>query len=162
VSERLPLPGLGVTDDPSPENLQAKLDTLAEYVTGVRSAFIEAQRDPWHIVGATGGTQFASFWTTLAGANPVGFLKTPGGLVYLQGQAHTVGTVASNVIFTLPEGYRPFIDQYREITAKDEFGGASGWPLRIGTNGAVEIQSGNLVWSEVPLEGLFFYAGDNT
>lgn len=61
-----------------------------------------ANPDQWHTVGTSGQPSWANGWSAFS--EPVQFLKTPDGVVFIRGRA-AVGTAAT--IFTLPAGYRP-------------------------------------------------------
>ena len=67
--------------------------------------------EQWRIVGATGQPVFTSPWRHYQGGGTaygtVRFYKDYLGIVHLDGLAETTGTPGSNLIFSLPAGYRP-------------------------------------------------------
>ena len=88
------------------------------------------------------------------GFSPTGYFKDSMGIVHLRGVAMDYSST-SNVIFTLPEGYRP---AYRElhvvITASATLG-----RIDIISNGNVTLQAG-ASGTSVSLDGITFRAAD--
>lgn len=87
-----------------------------ETVSGYVSASLPAlpiTLDSWHTVGASGEPAYASPWRSITNVDPVfadpAFRKYPDGYVKLRGGVQCTAAVSgsSNLIFTLPAGYRP-------------------------------------------------------
>lgn len=91
-------------------------------------------------------------WTVWGGgfATP-GYTKMPGGVVKLQGLAGG-GSKTSDVIFTLPSGYRPSNILLFPAIATDALGA-----IRVDTNGAVNRYLGTATW--ISLDSVVFPAG---
>lgn len=71
------------------------------------SAYASATSEPYHEVGAPGEPGFGTNWVNFQPTSAsVGFYKDPLGIVHLKGTISAIG-LASEVTFTLPEGYRP-------------------------------------------------------
>ena len=127
--------GIG-TDSP-----QAKLE--------VSGGETNLQQEAWQAV------TFQNGWYDLGGGfSPTGYFKDSMGIVHLRGVAMDYSST-SNVIFTLPEGYRP---AYRElhvvITASATLG-----RIDIISNGNVTLQAG-ASGTSVSLDGITFRAAD--
>jgi hypothetical protein len=100
------------------------------------NAFAPASREPVRFVGTVGNPPFEGNWgnPTFAGDEEAGFFKDPYGVVHLYGNARrSAGT--DDVIFRLPDGYRP--PQFLYFAA---FGaGGTLTTVDVGPDGAVEV-----------------------
>jgi len=95
-----------------PTDVLAEISDLARREAAVQGAAPVRGRapfEPWHTVGAVGEPSFATnFYSVNGGYNPVGYCRTPSGIVLLRGLVGVTNypyTLAS--AFTLPAGYRP-------------------------------------------------------
>lgn len=95
--------------------------------------------EPWREVGASGQPAFGTNWGNYGGnEETAAFYRDPLLVVRLKGMVTKTGTPAiSDVIFTLPEGYRPPKSSY--------FAVATGQTNAV--DGQVQIQTdGDVVW----------------
>jgi hypothetical protein len=124
---------------------------------GVPGSSVQVPMDTWHIVGS-GGTEpaFQNGWTsTSAGSvlNALRFRKDPLGRVTLAGQV--LGGPSNSVVFTLPPGYRPPVNNAGSIIIPITTGsGGSG-----ATGGYVQISptTGNVVVTNFGAAGTSCY-----
>jgi hypothetical protein len=105
---------------------------------GAPGPVAQVTQEGWHNVGAAGEPAFQNGFhnQTGAGLRPLRFMKDPAGVVRVEGD---VDGPVDNIIFTLPPGYRPPIQQYLPVLLA---AGASGGYLNVGTNGAVSVTKG--------------------
>lgn len=77
-----------------------------------------------------------------------GYRITMDGLVYLSGVVKDGTTGSGNIMFTLPEGYRPSATR---VFALSKAGGAGVWELEIGANGDAVIgpRNADATWSSL-------------
>lgn len=101
------------------------------------SAMPTLKGEEWNEVGATGKAAFGTGWGNFAGYDTAAYYRDAGGIVRLKGLvAKSSAPAAGNVIFTLPEGYRPAASLIFAVLT-----GATR------TLGEVEIQTdGDVVW----------------
>jgi hypothetical protein len=99
------------------------------------------------LVGTTGQPPFAPSWKNNGnGFTPISFYKDREGVVHLEGLAE--GTGSTDLVFTLPEGYRP-----KETLLYVAFGySGAAWDVSIKPNG--EVHAGNDI--EISLSGITF------
>jgi hypothetical protein len=138
-----------------------------------------AGAEGWHHLGATAEPAFQNGWRNFGGALPgnsypwatAGFYKDPYGVVHLKGLVEaTAGTPAAgpgNIIFTLPDGYRPDGHEVFAAIASDGFARITinrtiwlpdlwrGDYTNVG--GRVILEVGSTGW--VSLSGISFRAG---
>lgn len=99
------------------------------------------------LVGTPGEPSFASGWKSAAGGlPPISFYKDREGIVHLEGSA--VASGATNLMFTLPEGYRPDGQLYFAAVGN---AGALTW---VGISATGNVLSGDT--SLVHLDGITF------
>lgn len=101
---------------------------LAESISGIKG-------EETRMVGAAGQPAFQNSWTNYG--NPwmdAGFYKAPNGRVYLMG---LVAGGGADLIFTLPEGYRPQEDLVFAVSTDDGAGGNAYGRVDVSANGDV-------------------------
>lgn len=81
---------------------------------------LSPESESWHLVGDVGEPAFQNSWTspgTLLGdpVNEVSFKKR-GTTLMLRGMAYKAVTVTTSIIFTLPVGYRPSVNIFKNIS----------------------------------------------
>lgn len=110
--------------------------------------------EPWHTIGAAGEPGYQNGWTTLTGNNvPAAFFKDPNGLVHIRGLI-TSGTAAA--AFTLPAGYRPYRDGYRNVVSTNS--GAD--RADVNTDGTVIPQTSKAGGGWFDLSGIAPFRGE--
>lgn len=118
--------------------------------------------EAWHEVGTSGEPAFGTSWSNYTTfATSAAFYKDPFGVVHLKGWVTNGGATFQQIIFGLPEGYRP--TKTTCIGSVDQ----SATPPRalavcIGASGAVQEPynfGGGAVLIHVALDGITFRAG---
>jgi hypothetical protein len=114
------------------------------------SYYAHAGHEAVHLIGAAGEPAFQNGWTNFNSAtwSNAGYWKDPTGVVHLTGTLN--GANANTIVFTLPAGYRPALNQFMAAA-----NGQTAMSFEVMTTGDVKASlSGTL-----GIDGLTFIAG---
>lgn len=120
-----------------------------------------AYMDPWHEVGGSNGPPFNTNWTNFGTPfGSVGYRRTLDGHLEMSGMADFGSTaVAPNLVFTLPEGWRP--DRLINlITSNNPSATTTPTPrgIQINTDGEVFVvhYAGTIDPGPISFDGIYF------
>lgn len=154
-------PKLPVTFDG--EDVEVFLNTTVEAMPGDRVT-IERWGNAWIVTGVirdfdwfyASNLGFGTGWTNYGGGwESVKARRDPAGVVHLEGMLRSTIGPNANVMFTLPEGYRPSFNRIQVVASNVVR------RLFIGSNGAVNlyVDTGVVANDFVSLSGVSFLAG---